>query len=140
MSSTAGLAERLVWATRGREWGFRFLLRGGMSDPLLEYERIFHELADDLLTWGRVGTKVALRFPDPVGRRDTAGRVIPHEFVVSGDTADHIESAEDGRDLVWPLVEVIYAGVWDATTPPADADVRRAFRSADAGRRSNGSN
>lgn len=136
MSATRDLTERLIWATRGRSWGFRFLLRGGMSDPLLEYERIFRELADDPLTYGRAGEKVALRFPDPGGRRDTAGRVIPHEFVVSGDLAHHLESAEDGRDQVWPLVEVVYARVWSATTPPADADVLSAFGSASAGARS----
>lgn len=138
MSVTPDLGERLIWATRGHNWGFRFLLRGGKTDPLLEYERIFRELADDPLTWGRVGAKVALRFPDPHGRRDAARRVIPHEFVVSGDAADRIESAEGGRDQVWPLVAEVYAGVWDATTPPADADIRDALRSAAAGGRPEG--
>ena len=33
------LTARLIWATRGRSWGFRFLLKGGLSDPLMAYER-----------------------------------------------------------------------------------------------------
>ena len=28
-------AMSLIWATRGRTWGFRFLLNGGFADPLL---------------------------------------------------------------------------------------------------------
>ena len=37
-------------------------------------------------------------------RQDVAGRVIPHEFVAFGSSADGIDSVEDGRRLVWPLV------------------------------------
>lgn len=67
-----------------------------MSDPLLEYERIFAGLGDEPTAGRRVAGKVALRFPDPLGRRDASGRVIPHDFVVSGDLANEIQSAEDG--------------------------------------------
>jgi len=86
------LPERLIWATRGRSWGFRFLLNGGLSDPLLVYERSFADLEDEPTTCHRSARKVALRFPDPLGRRDASGRIIPHEFVVIGDLADEIES------------------------------------------------
>jgi hypothetical protein len=116
--------ERLIWATRGRSWGFRFLLNGGLSDPLPDYERIFANLEDDPTTWHRAGGKVALRFPDPLGRRDSAGRVIPHEFVVFGDLADEIESVEDGLQHVWPRVAEAYARVWDAEGPPSATDFR----------------
>ena len=115
--------EGLIWATRGRTWGFRFLLDGGLSDPLPEYERVFADLGDDPRTCSRVGGKVALRFPDPLGRRDAAGRVIPHDFVVSGDVASSIQSVDDGLQQVWPLVEVTYARVWDAEGPPTAAEL-----------------
>jgi hypothetical protein len=114
--------EWLIWATRGRSWGFRFLLNGGLSDPLLVYERSFAGLEGEPTTYHRAGAKVALRFPDPLGRRDASGRVIPHEFVVSGDLADEIESVEDGLQRVWPLVAEVYAGAWDAERPPSAAD------------------
>jgi hypothetical protein len=117
-------AEGLIWATRGRTWGFRFLLDGGLSDPLLEYERVFADLRDDPREFSRVGGKVALRFPDPLGRRDVAGRVIPHDFVVSGDLAGNIQSVDDGLHQVWPLVEAAYARVWDAEGPPTAAELR----------------
>jgi hypothetical protein len=116
------LPERLIWATAGRSWGFRFVLKGGLSDPLPVYERSFANRKDEPTTFHRSAGTVALRFPDPLGRRDASGRVIPHEFVVFGDLADEIESVEDGRQRVWPLVAKVYAGTWDAERPPSDAD------------------
>ena len=118
------LSARLIWATRGRFWGFRFLLKGGLSDPLPAYERSFAGDDDKPATWRRAAGTVALRFPDPLGRRDASGRVIPHEFVVFGDLADKIKSVEDGRTHIWPLVAEAYARVWDAERPPSAADVR----------------
>jgi hypothetical protein len=56
---------------------------------------------------------VALRFPDPEGRKDAAGRVIPHEFVVFPPLADEINSVEDGLKKVWPLDSGRFAQVWD---------------------------
>lgn len=126
MSLEQDLPEGLIWATRGRTWGFRFLLDGGLSDPLPEYERVFADLRDDPRACSRVGGKVALRFPDPLGRRDAAGRVIPHDFVVSGDVASKIQSVDDGLQQVWPLVEVAFARVWDAEGPPTGAELRLA--------------
>lgn len=116
--------EGLIWATRGRSWGFRFLLDAGLRDPLLDYERAFANLGEEPMVWRRAGGKVALRFPDPLGRRDAAGRVIPHEFVVSGDLAHEIASVEDGLGQIWPLVAGAYARVWDAEGPPSVADLR----------------
>lgn len=118
------LAERLIWATRGRSWGFRFLLKGGLSDPLRVYERSFAGFRDEPTTCHRSSGKVALRFPDPLRRSDTSGRVIPHEFVVFGDLANEIESVADGTRIVWPLVADAYARVWDAERPPSDADLQ----------------
>jgi hypothetical protein len=117
-----GPIDGLIWATRGRSWGFRFLLSAGLPDPLAEYERIFAAVGDEPSAWRRAAGKVALRFADPLGRRDTAGRVIPHEFVVSGDLADDIGSVEDGLQRVWPVVAETYARIWDAEDPPVDAD------------------
>jgi hypothetical protein len=73
---------KLVWATRGRTWGFRFLLDGGFSDPLPVYERAFGGIEGESTTCQRVGSHVALRFPDLQGRQDAAGRTIPHDVVV----------------------------------------------------------
>jgi hypothetical protein len=124
VSPSQDLPEGLIWATRGRFWGFRFLLDGGLADPLLEYERLVAGLGDEPTAWRRSAGKVALRFPDPRGRRDEAGRVIPHEFVVSGDLANDIQSVEEGLQQVWPLIAEAYARVWDAEDPPSATDLR----------------
>lgn len=123
MTPDPGRIAELIWATRGRNWGFRFLLNAGLPDPLAEYERCFADLGDEPRAWRRVAGRVALRFPDPLGRRDAAGRVIPHEFVLLGGWADDIDSVGDGLQHVWPLVADAYARVWDAEVPPPGPDI-----------------
>ena len=61
---------------------------------------------------------VALRVPDPLGRQDRAGRVIPHHFVVLPPLADEIDSVEDGLRLVWPVVADQFERVWELSQPP----------------------
>lgn len=110
----------LIWATRGRTWGFKFLLNGGFPDPLREYDKVFSSVQDEPEVCQRVGEKLALRFPDPLERKDAAGRVIPHEFVASGPLAAQIDSVENGRQLVWPLVAGEFERVWQLpVAPPA---------------------
>lgn len=104
----------LIWLTRGRSWGFRFLLDGGLPDPLPEYERVFERVdQDEPAACDRVADAVALRFPDPQGRRDASGRVIPHDFVVPDNLGLAIESVDDGISSVWPLVAEDYGRIWD---------------------------
>lgn len=109
---------RFIWATRGRTWGFRFLSDGGFVDPLPEYESTFSGIADEPEAWSRADDRVALRFADPEQRRDAAGRVIPHDFVLIGDWAADVDSVEAGVELVWPWVADAFARVWELPTPP----------------------
>lgn len=113
----------LIWATRGRAWGFRFLLDAGLKDPLSKYERAFTGFSDGLTAWRREGAVLALRFPDPLGRRDVAGRVIPHEFVVFDDLGDTIRSVDEGVQRIWPLVDDAYARIWDTETAPSVGEI-----------------
>ncbi|KAB7740315.1 hypothetical protein GA707_19345 [Nostocoides sp. F2B08] len=124
MSSQSERPIQLIWATRGRTWGFRFLLDGGWRDPLAEYERAFSEASDRRIAWHRTGGTVAVRFPDPQGRRDASGRVIPHEFVAIGDLATHVNSVAEGIQQIWPLVEHAYARVWNSDRAPTADDLR----------------
>lgn len=113
-------SDRIIWATRGRVWGFRFLLDAGLDDPLPDYERAFGDLRDAPKAWRRHERQVALRFPDPLGRQDSAGRVIPHEFVLFGDAAAGVDSVEDGLNKVWPLVSEWYERIWATPNPSND--------------------
>lgn len=112
--------KELIWATRGRSWDFRFLLTGPYVDPLLAYERAFIGMRGEESGCRRVGDQVALRFPDPLDRKDDAGRSIPHDFVVMKPLAANIRSVDDGREKVWRLVADIYALVWAGSSPSAD--------------------
>ena len=78
-------------------------------------------MQDELTVCRREGEWVALRFLDPLSRQDAAGRVIPHDFVVMEALADDIESVDDGREKVWPLVADIYARAWSGSPPTAKA-------------------
>lgn len=106
---------KFLWATRGREWGFRFLERGGLDDPLLEYEAAFAGLENETEVCEMVGDRLVLRFPDPLGRRDAAGRVIPHDFVVfSPDSAD-LRTVGEAIESIWqsPGVASRFAQIWE---------------------------
>lgn len=113
-------SPRFIWATRGRTWGFRFLRDGGYGDPLGEYERAFTQIGDQPEAWGRVSDEVvALRFLDPSRRKDAAGRVIPHEFVLIGPWARDIDSLDRARLLVWDLVAEEFDDAYERAEPPA---------------------
>lgn len=119
---------RLIWATRGRSWGFRFLLDGGYPDPLPTYESAFAGTEGEPTVCRRVDGHVALRFLDPLGRRDKAGRVIPHDIVVLPPLADEVHSLEDGRRLIWPRLAGAFDRVWDLPRPPSRDEVLGAAR------------
>lgn len=124
MKEDRGIPRGIIWATRGRTWGFRFLLTGGLTDPLAEYERVFADFKDEPTAWVRLAGRVGLRFPDPEERRDSAGRVIPHEFVILGTQASRIRSWGAGKEWVWPRVAAAYENVWNADRPPSSEDLR----------------
>lgn len=117
--------SQVIWATRGRTWGFRFLLNGGLSDPLPLYDEAFGQMANAPSAWVEGSGHVALRFPDPMGRRDTAGRLIPHEFIVPKEFTSSINSVESGVHEIWPLVSAAFARFWDNERPPSNEEVLR---------------
>ncbi|GAA4317490.1 hypothetical protein [Klenkia terrae] len=111
-----------LWATRGQTWGFRFLRNGGFDDPLPVYDRAFTGAGDEPEVWHRPAhpdSPAALRFPDPLGRRDRSGRVIPHEFVVLPPLVDGIYSVDEGVQVLWGLVADEFGRVWDLPEPPS---------------------
>ncbi len=104
---------RLIWATRGALWGFRFLRDGGFADPLPVYEHAFSGVGASTTVLRRCGEQVVLRFPDPLERTDRSGRPIPHEFVLFESLAEQVTSPALALSIVWPLVADEYARVWD---------------------------
>lgn len=116
----------VIWAVRGRSWGFRFLLDGGLPDPLLTYERAFSGVEGEREVSRRVDGMVAVRFPDPEHRCDGAGRPISHDVVILPPAADDVRP-DDVSAQVWPELADVYARVWEQPRPPSAVDLERAF-------------
>ena len=104
-------------------WGFRFRRRGGLPSPLAAYEDAFAGIENEREVCRRRGDTVALRFEDPLQRRDRSGRIIPHEFVLFGRLADEVHSIEDGLRIVWPLVADEYARDWPLAEPHSGEEI-----------------
>jgi hypothetical protein len=109
---------RFIWVTRGKTWGFRVLRTAGLSDAFETYESAFAGVEAVLEIAQRVDDLLAVRFPDPDGRRDRAGRVISHEFVLLPPFEGTVDSVEAARNLIWPQVEASFRGTWDAPAAP----------------------
>lgn len=116
-SSASGEPISFIWATRGKDWGFRFLRTAGRPNPLEIYETAFLGEVSNPETLQVAQGTVAIRVPDPEGRRDAAGRVIPHEFVLFEPLPVEVNSAQDALKLVWPLVADDFAKNWDQASP-----------------------
>jgi len=114
----------LIWVTRGLNWGNRFLLKAAYPNPLAVYETAFLGIEQESEVCRRVESTdalpemVALRFPDPLRRKDRAGRVIAHDFVVFTPESSRIASVDDGLRLVWPTVSDEFGRIWDSPEPP----------------------
>lgn len=108
----------LMWATRGRTWGFRFLLRDQKRDPLTMYEEFFPPTVLHAPPVRKVGDKVAAHLPDPEGRCDRSGRIIMHDFVLDGDDAVQVATLDDFERIIWPRVAEEYDEIWDQPNPP----------------------
>ena len=52
----------LIWATRGRNWGFRFLRDGDFADPLSEYDAAFAGIGAGPSAYYRAGGRSRCAF------------------------------------------------------------------------------
>lgn len=107
---------RLIWATRGRTWGFRFLRTAGLRNPLEVYEEAFTGSDGAPFAFAQRAETLAIRFPDPRQRQDRAGRIIPHEFVVLAPDHLRFSDCASARAELWHEVEAEYASIWDEPT------------------------
>jgi len=116
----------LIWATRGRNWGFRFLLDGGLRDPLATYELAFTgtEGSSTVFRPRADGTLIAVRFADPEGRTDAAGRLIQHDIVVL-DPSGAIRSETEAPNAIWPLLSDAYDSIYNLPKAPDSEVIRK---------------
>jgi hypothetical protein len=116
---------KILWATRGKTWGFRILRTASLANPLQMYEEAFAGSENSPEVFQARAGVVAVRFADPDGRKDRAGRVIPHDFVLLGSDACYWRSLDDAQIVLWAEVGNQYASVWDRPTAPTPDDVTR---------------
>ena len=119
-SSSADNEIAFLWATRGKNWGFRFLRTAGRSNQLEIYRAAFLGVEDTPEAFQASEDTIAFRFLDPEKRRDAAGRVIPHEFLLFPPLPSKVSSVEEGFHLVWPLVKDDFARDWEQPQPRTD--------------------
>lgn len=109
----------IIHSARGVNKGFMFLEKGGLSDPLREYDLAgFNDGKVPVGSIRRYGDrleKVAAAFNDPEGRKDFAGRIIPHEVILPESLASGISNIEQAQNFIWPKIKDTYAAFYDTT-------------------------
>lgn len=126
--------QNLLWYTRGREWGFRYLhlpeLRTGGWDPI--YDSIFESDARIPRRWhgaitlaeGKPLGYVASRFHDHGAVwKDDVGREIPHEMLVILDS----DATEEIAGLDWERVVMDYVRTYYSDQFSKDSAEVQAF-------------
>jgi hypothetical protein len=115
-SSMAREPLGIVHAAKPKNRGFTFPQRGGLDDPIHEYERsgVAHLAANTFKRYGSRNEKIAAKFSDPEGRRDRAGRPIDHDVMLPESLASGIKDFAEIVPKVWPLIKDTYAAIYDS--------------------------
>lgn len=100
----------IVHAARGRDKGWTFPERGGLDDPVHEFDRsgVTDLEVNTFKRYGERSEKVAANFADPEGRIERAGRPINHFVMLPEEMAKSITRYEDIVPLVWPILKDKY--------------------------------
>jgi hypothetical protein len=107
----------IIHSSRAKYAGHSFINSGGVKDPLIAYSK--SPLQDGLNNdgfkkYGDGLNLVAARFLDPEGRTDRAGRAIGHELIFPNNLVPGVNSIQDVKEKVWPLVKNQYDAYYNA--------------------------
>jgi hypothetical protein len=106
----------IIHSSRTKNKGFHFVRTGGLPDPLHAYESAFGQDSGGRNMFKKLADgRVAAIFDDPEGRVDHAGRKIPHEVVVPKSMAEGINSMDDIKAKIWPIIKPTYDDVYAKT-------------------------
>ena len=111
----------LIFATRTRGQGISFVRKGNLPDPLLEYDRGFGSDSGEKNVFRRYGDnneKIAVSFDDPDGRKDHAGRVIPHEVIIPKSMSAGINTHAEAVAKAWSILGPKYSEDYDKEINP----------------------
>lgn len=100
----------IIHLTRGKTKGLRFQKQGGTPNHFEVWEKTLGKYAhsSERSIFERTGDFIAARFMDPEGRVDQSGRVIPHEVIIPKSMSAGVNSIEDVRAKIWPLLKDTY--------------------------------
>ena len=98
----------ILYSSRGKTKGYQFFKSGGVPNPDAVAARAFGQgQAAGFFRKLEDGT-VAAVLPDAKGRIDQAGRPIVHDLIVPKSMASGIDTIEDVKQKIWPLVKDLY--------------------------------
>lgn len=106
----------LIHVSRGKNRGFTFLAEGGTKTYLAAYDKfnLSSESGKEFLIRAKDGSgELGVRIQDPLGRRDFAGRSIPHDIVIPASMAEGINSVDDVKSKIWPLLKDTYSAFYE---------------------------
>jgi hypothetical protein len=95
--------------SRGKNKGFRFYNDGQSPSPLSEYDKGFEGHQESASHFKKYDGKIAATFLDPEGRKDRAGRPIPHQVIIPKSMADGIDNVNDVVTKIWPIIKEDYS-------------------------------
>jgi hypothetical protein len=106
----------IIHATRSRTKGFQFRAKGGLSDPFMEWSKNDDgsSMGPAFLRYGDRNEKVVGTFLDPLGRKDQAGRVIPHTVILPEHLSKNVHNADDLFNKAWDLIKDDFDKFYDA--------------------------
>jgi uncharacterized protein (UPF0333 family) len=107
----------IVHASRGRNRGFTFPQRGGLNNPLKEYDTSGLSNINSTTSFKRYGDaneKIAARFLDPIGRKDESGRIIPHDVMLPKSMSKGVNSIDDVVKVAWPHIKDVFGALYES--------------------------
>jgi hypothetical protein len=94
-----------------RNSGTSFLKTGGVPSAIQEYDKAgFSDSSGEMFKrYGSNKEKVAAKFLDPDGRKDSSGRPIYHEVIVPASMSQNLNSVDDVVKETWPHLRDSYS-------------------------------
>ena len=88
-----------------------FIRKGGLSDPIHEYEKAGFNTrigTNEHRRYGSSNEKVAVAFRDPRGLKDASGRPVLHQVILPKAHASGITDFESAKSKAWSLAQGPY--------------------------------
>ena len=107
----------VIYMARGKNVCLTFLKKGDTPDYFSIFDKLGLNRDNSSMEFLQKATDgsglAAAQFLDPRGRKDFAGRPILHTIVIPSTMASRINSVDDVRSQVWPLLSNTYDAYYE---------------------------